>query len=93
MSMTLSDMLADQSARQPEDELFDAYERERLQQTLGRLSKRDAGVLRMRYGLTSGEPMTLKQIGEKLDLTRERVRQIENEALRKLSLFMSSELG
>ena len=93
MSMTLSDMLADKSAKQPEEELFDAYERERLQHTLARLVKRDAEVLRMRYGLPNGEPMTLKQIGEKLSLTRERVRQIENEALRKLSLFMSSELG
>ena len=49
------------------------------------MDPREATVLRMRFGLEDMEPHTLKEIGEQLDLTRERVRQIETEALNKLS--------
>ena len=49
------------------------------------LDPREATVLRMRFGLDDLEPHTLKEIGQQLGLTRERVRQIETEALRKLS--------
>jgi RNA polymerase primary sigma factor len=49
-----------------------------------KMDKREAAVLRLRYGLTGEDPMTLKDIGDRLHLTRERVRQIEVEALRKL---------
>jgi RNA polymerase primary sigma factor len=58
-----------------------------LQHVLGMLDKmdpREAAVLRMRFGLEDETPKTLKEIGERLGLTRERVRQIENEALRKM---------
>jgi RNA polymerase primary sigma factor len=53
------------------------------------LDERGATVLRMRFGL-NGEPKTLKEIGECLDLTRERVRQIELEALKKLRELMEA---
>jgi RNA polymerase primary sigma factor len=52
---------------------------------LGKMDKREATVLRMRFGLDDEEPKTLKEIGEYLGLTRERVRQIESEALQRLS--------
>jgi RNA polymerase primary sigma factor len=56
-----------------------------------RLSPRDASVIRLRFGLDGGEPMTLKEIGDQLGLTRERVRQIEQLALAKLAENFESE--
>ena len=52
------------------------------------MDPREATVLRMRFGLDGHEPRTLKEIGESLGLTRERVRQIETEALGKLALSL-----
>ena len=52
---------------------------------LDKMDKREATVLRMRFGLNEEEPKTLKEIGESLGLTRERVRQIERDALAMLS--------
>src|SRR5258706_466974 len=51
---------------------------------LDSIDEREATILRLRYGLDGEDPMTLKQIGERIGLTRERVRQIEHEALSKL---------
>lgn len=81
---TLSEVLEDKDAKQPADILLDEYEVETIQKLLASIDERDAKILRMRYGLDSGDPMTLKEIGEKVNLSRERVRQIENEALKKL---------
>ncbi|MGQ9591267.1 MAG: sigma-70 family RNA polymerase sigma factor [Planctomycetota bacterium] len=81
---TLSEVLEDKDAKQPADILLEEYEVETIQKLLASIDERDAKILRMRYGLDSGDPMTLKEIGEKVNLSRERVRQIENEALKKL---------
>jgi RNA polymerase primary sigma factor len=56
-----------------------------LRSTLGELDAKEERVLRLRYGLDGGEPRTLKEIGEMLDLSRERIRQIEAQALEKLN--------
>jgi RNA polymerase primary sigma factor len=58
--------------------------RERINQVLGTLTPREARILRLRFGLHDGETHTLEEIGEKFGLTRERIRQLEGQALRRL---------
>jgi RNA polymerase primary sigma factor len=58
--------------------------KEKVEEVLGTLTPREARVLRMRFGLDSGVPYTLEEVGEKFGLTRERIRQIEGKALRRL---------
>ena len=72
-----------------EDALTASSEVENVERCLHAISSRDAEILRMRYGLGGRRPMTLKEIGDKVNLSRERVRQIENEALRKLNYVMT----
>jgi RNA polymerase primary sigma factor len=82
---TLGDMVTDEQMRAPDEMMV---ENDDLRYVLGRLEtmdQREATVLRMRFGIGGGEPHTLKEIGEQLGLTRERVRQIETEALGKLA--------
>ena len=88
---TLSEILEDKDAKQPADILFDEVEMELIEKLLASIEERDAKILRMRYGLDSGDPMTLKEIGERVNLSRERVRQIENEALKKLYYILTHE--
>ena len=57
-----------------------------LHKAVDRLSEREGAVLRLRYGLGGGEPKSLEQIGRELGLTRERVRQIESQALQRLAV-------
>jgi len=90
-SLGLSEMLADEKTPKPDEALFGDYEKQTIHKLLDSIDAREARVLRMRYGLTGDEPKTLKEIGEMLDLTRERVRQIENEALKKLNQIMTGD--
>jgi len=68
----------------PEEVVIKESEVQRLYEMLDAITKRQADILRMRFGLESKRPMTLQQIGNKMDLTRERIRQLEKEALEKL---------
>ncbi len=82
---SLGDMVMDERARTPEDELLESDILSHVRRMLSTMDEREATVLRMRFGLDDLEPHTLKEIGEQLSLTRERVRQIETEALRRLA--------
>jgi len=82
---SLGEMVMDERIRSPEDELIENDNLTHVLEQLETMDPREATVLRMRFGLDDNEPRTLKEIGEKLGLTRERVRQIETEALSKLA--------
>jgi RNA polymerase primary sigma factor len=82
---SLGEMIMDERIRSPEDELIENDNLTHVLEQLETMDQREATVLRMRFGLDDNEPRTLKEIGETLGLTRERVRQIETEALGKLA--------
>ncbi|NJD60706.1 MAG: sigma-70 family RNA polymerase sigma factor [Anaerolineae bacterium] len=68
----------------PSQTTYDNMLRERVEQVLSTLSPREARILRLRFGLENGHPYTLEEVGHKFGLTRERIRQIEGKALRRL---------
>ena len=88
---SLDEMLMDAHTKTPDTEMVEADDLSHVLELLDKMDKREATVLRMRFGLDDEEPKTLKEIGECLGLTRERVRQIESEALHKLSESMHAE--
>jgi RNA polymerase primary sigma factor len=92
-SSVFSDLLEDPNMRPPEEAIFGNMELDRLRQLLDRLELRESRILKLRYGIGTGEPMTLKAIGKRFGLTRERVRQMEQQALQKLYRVMSREFG
>jgi RNA polymerase primary sigma factor len=80
----LDDVLTDDRSKAPEDQMIEADDLDRVLGRLDQLEDREATVIRMRFGLEPYDPMTLREVGENLGLTRERVRQLENQALVKL---------
>jgi len=89
---SLGDIVADERHKGPEEELLDSDNLKHVFALLETMDSREALILRMRYGLDDGEPRTLKEIGESMGLTRERVRQIENEALERLNKGLMGEV-
>jgi RNA polymerase primary sigma factor len=81
---TISDFIADRGARMPSEAADDAMLKVHVESALMELNGRERQVLRMRFGLEDGRDRTLGEIGEELGVSRERVRQIEAEALAKL---------
>lgn len=81
---TLADLVENEVVPEPEDEGERTALRDALESVVERLPQRQGYVLRMRYGLADGREHTLDEIGSKLGVTRERVRQIERDALRAL---------
>jgi RNA polymerase primary sigma factor len=80
----LGDFIQDDEASQPSEEASYTLLREQLEEVLSTLTPREEQVLRMRFGLKDGKPHTLEEVGKEFDVTRERIRQIESKALRKL---------
>ena len=80
----LGDFIQDDEASQPSEEATYTLLREQLEEVLSTLTPREEQVLRMRFGLVDGKPHTLEEVGKEFDVTRERIRQIESKALRKL---------
>jgi RNA polymerase primary sigma factor len=85
---SVTDTLPDTRMPQPHDAVFTKSDADFVTKMLSRITDREARVLKMRYGLINGKRMTLKQIGEAVGLTRERVRQIEKEAKLKLEEYV-----
>jgi RNA polymerase primary sigma factor len=81
---SLGEMVMDERLKSPDEELLDHDVMKTALELLSTLDAREATVLKMRFGLGDTQPHTLKEIGAELGLTRERVRQIETEALNRL---------
>ncbi|MCF6157158.1 MAG: sigma-70 family RNA polymerase sigma factor [wastewater metagenome] len=88
----LSGIIPDKKTLPPEDELEEAYEREAVSKLLEVIDQREALVIKMRYGLEDGKPKTLEDVGKILHISRERVRQIEKEAIQKLHYILTKEV-
>jgi RNA polymerase primary sigma factor len=80
----LGEFVENEGPGDPDGEADRTMLREDLELALGSLSTREARVLELRYGLADGHAYTLKEVGDRFGLTRERIRQIENEALARL---------
>jgi len=81
----LEGLIVDERERSPDEIYQEKHDIEKVQEELGKLSEREVEVLSLRYGIVDGQEHTLRDVGHKLNITRERVRQIGIEAIEKLS--------
>jgi RNA polymerase primary sigma factor len=81
---TLSDFIEDKSSVDPSQYANDTYLKEEVNKILEGLPVREKQILRMRFGLDDGQPKTLEEVGKVYNITRERIRQLEAKALRRL---------
>jgi RNA polymerase primary sigma factor len=80
----LGDFVADEATEEPFDAATENLQREDIQRALDALPERERQVIELRYGLRGHEPLTLEEVGRAFGVTRERIRQIENNTLKKL---------
>ncbi len=90
-AVDFADLFEDFRSEQPDEAIAQSEEFRTIVKLLDAIDERDARVLRLRFGLEGQEPLTLKQIGKEIGLTRERVRQIEVDALRKLQARLTDD--
>ncbi len=89
--MNIGDLIADDKGGPPEDLVFRDEELKTIRRLLDAIDEREARILRLRFGLDGQEPLTLKQIAQEIGISRERVRQIADEALAKLNAQVNDE--
>ena len=80
----LGDFIEDEKTATPSDTVAGTMLKEQLLSVLDTLTPREEKVIRLRYGIDDGKPRTLEEVGREFNVTRERIRQIEAKALRKL---------
>lgn len=88
---TIADLVADDRVMTPYDHLQSKVDHSRLIKVLGDLPVREQQILKFRFGLDGGEEQTLEEVGQKFGLTRERIRQLQNEAFKKLRRLLEPE--
>ncbi|MFH1202327.1 MAG: RNA polymerase sigma factor RpoD/SigA [Candidatus Omnitrophota bacterium] len=85
------DMIKDESSGSSEDEISQFINRDSVSNLLGQMNEKEKQVLDLRFGLTNGRSYTLAEVAKDMEISRERVRQIEENALKKLRKFISQE--
>jgi len=90
-SMNFGDLVADHRAKGPGDGMVRDDELRTIRKLLDAIDEREARILRMRFGFDGQEPLTLKQIAQEIGISRERVRQIADEALQKLNAQLNDD--
>lgn len=88
--LTLKQMLAESDTESPLDTIWEHERDDRLRTALSELGERHRSVLEFRFGIGREEPMTLREVGERLGVTRERARQLEIEALARVKAVLTS---
>lgn len=80
----IADFVEDTFIPSPPDAVIHTHLKEQIEDSLAKLNERETKILKMRFGLNDGKEYTLEEVGERFNVTRERIRQIESKALRKL---------
>jgi RNA polymerase primary sigma factor len=88
----LGDFVADDAVLEPFEEASEHLQKEGVRKALDALPDRERQVLELRYGLSGGEPLTLEEVGRMFGVTRERIRQIENNTLKKLQRLPEAQM-
>jgi RNA polymerase primary sigma factor len=88
----LGDFVADETVAEPFEEASEHLQKEGVRKALAALPERERQVIELRYGLTGAEPLTLEEVGNTFGVTRERVRQIENNTLKKLQRLPEAQM-
>jgi RNA polymerase primary sigma factor len=88
----LGDFVADENIAEPFEEANEHLQKEGVRKALAALPERERQVIELRYGLTGAEPLTLEEVGDAFGVTRERIRQIENNTLKKLQRLPEAQM-
>jgi RNA polymerase primary sigma factor len=80
----LGDFIEDQHHQSPDEYLMSNTLKEDIETVLGTLTRKEADIIRLRFGLGNRRPLSLKEVGDRFHLTKERIRQIEKKAIKRL---------